>query len=88
MNYLTEVETMNPLVPSALDGVLTAVSLAALILVVVAFISLVCAAPRDGRRLLAWGLVVLLVPFIGPAAWIVARRRERSIDRKTDAFRS
>ncbi|SOC88093.1 Phospholipase_D-nuclease N-terminal [Curtobacterium sp. 314Chir4.1] len=71
---------MNPLVPSALDGVLTIGSLVALILALVALISVLRATFPSGWRQLAWALVVLVVPYIGPLAWFVARRRERSLE--------
>lgn len=68
---------MNPLVPTVLDGVLMAVGLAALLVALAAFVSLIRCATTSGWRLLAWALVVLLVPIVGPAAWFVAQHRER-----------
>lgn len=65
---------MNPLVPTALDGVLMTVSVVALITALTAVISLLRSASRTGLPLLAWVLVVLLVPFVGPGAWFAARR--------------
>jgi apolipoprotein N-acyltransferase len=70
---------MNPLVPSALDGVLMTASLVALIMALVALISVLRVTFRSWWRQLAWVLVVLIVPYIGPLAWFVARRRERSL---------
>lgn len=70
---------MNPLVPTALDGVLIAMSLVALFFAISAFISLMRSGSSSGRRLLAWTLVVLFVPIVGPATWFIARRRGRSI---------
>jgi cytochrome bd-type quinol oxidase subunit 1 len=80
MTSWTEEQSMNPLVPTALDGALMAVSLVALILALAAFVSLIRAGSPAGWPLLAWVLVVLLVPFVGPAAWFTVRRRERSSD--------
>ncbi|PYY61305.1 hypothetical protein DEJ17_04030 [Curtobacterium sp. MCSS17_011] len=79
-----EDQMMNPLVPTALDGVLMAVSLLALFLALAAFISLIRARSTSGRRLLGWTLVVLFAPIIGPATWFVARHRERSIEPRND----
>ena len=83
-----EKSTMNPLVPTALDGVLMGVSLVALFLALATFISLMRSWSTSGRRLIAWTLVVLFVPIIGPAAWFVARHRERSIEANGDGFGS
>jgi nucleoside permease NupC len=71
---------MNPLVPSALDGVLMIASLGALILALVALISVLRATFPSGWRQLAWALVVLIVPYFGPLAWFVARLREQSLE--------
>ncbi|WFR67094.1 PLDc N-terminal domain-containing protein [Curtobacterium flaccumfaciens] len=70
---------MSPLVPTTLDVVLIVVSFGALILALAAFISLLRAATPSGWALLAWTLVVLFVPIVGPATWLVGRRRERAI---------
>lgn len=77
-------QMMNPLVPTALDGVLMAVSLLALFLALAAFISLIRSRSTPGRRLLGWTLVVLFAPIIGPVTWFVARHRERSIGPRID----
>jgi hypothetical protein len=69
---------MNPLVPTPLDGALIVVSLGATTFALVAFISLIRAATPSGRVLLAWAIVVLFVPIIGPAAWLAGRHRERA----------
>jgi hypothetical protein len=73
---------MNPLIPTPLDGVLMVVSLVALVLALAAFISLICSASPSGWRLLAWTLVVLLIPFIGPAAWFKVQHRKKSFELK------
>ena len=83
-----EKSTMNPLVPTALDGVLMAVSLVALFLALAAFISLMRSGSTSGRHLIAWTLVVLFVPIIGPAMWFIARRRERSTEANGDGLGS
>ena len=70
---------MNPLVPTALDGALTVVSLVALMLALAAFMSLIRSPSPSGWRLLTWAVVVLIVPFVGPAMWFVARQRDRSV---------
>jgi len=72
---------MNPFVPTAFDGALMTLSVVALLLALVAFICLLLATTASGWRLLAWALVILFVPIVGPAMWFVARRRERSVAR-------
>ncbi|WP_336698615.1 PLDc N-terminal domain-containing protein [Curtobacterium sp. USHLN213] len=72
---------MNPFVPTVFDGALMALSVVALLLALAAFISLLLATTASGWRLLAWALVILFVPIVGPATWFVARRRERSVAR-------
>lgn len=69
---------MNPLVPTALDGALMAVSLVAMSLALVAFVSVIRSASASGSCSLIWAVVVLLVPIVGPALWFVVRRRQRS----------
>lgn len=73
---------MNPLIPTALDGTLMIVSLVALFLTLAAFISLIRSASPSGWWLLAWTLVVLLIPFIGPAAWFTVQHRKQSFELK------
>jgi hypothetical protein len=73
---------MNPLIPTPLDGVLMVVSLVALFLALAAFISLIRSASPSGWPLLAWTLVVLLIPFIGPAAWFKVQHRKQSFKLK------
>ena len=80
--------TMNPLVPTVVDGVLMAVSLVALFVALAAFVSLMQSGSPSGWRLLAWTFVVLFVPIIGPATWFVARRRGRPIGPRHVGFRS
>ncbi|MFS0731656.1 PLD nuclease N-terminal domain-containing protein [Curtobacterium sp. 1P10AnD] len=72
---------MNPFVPTSLDGALMAVSVGALVLALAAFISLLLSGAAPSWRPLAWALVILFVPIVGPATWFVARRRERSTAR-------
>lgn len=69
---------MNPLVPTALDGVLMSVSVFALLLALAAFVSLVRSRAVAGWRLLGWTLVVIVFWLFGPAAWFVVGRRQRS----------
>lgn len=79
---------MNPLIPTVLDGVLMAVSTAASLLALAAFVSLVRSPSPAGRRLLVWILVVLFMPILGPIAWFVAQSRERSIESGRGTFGS
>ncbi|WP_186377183.1 PLD nuclease N-terminal domain-containing protein [Curtobacterium pusillum] len=64
------------------------VSVVALLLALAAFLSLIRSGSTSGRRLLAWTVVVLFVPIIGPATWFVARHRERSTEPDDDGFGS
>lgn len=78
---------VNPLVPTPADGALMVVSLVALALSLSAFLSLARAGAVTGRRGLAWALVVLFVPFLGAAAWFVARHREQAAVRRHRSLR-
>lgn len=69
---------MNPLVPTALDGVLMSLSLAALVLALAAFISMIRTGWATGWCFLAWVVIVFLVPVIGPAAWFLRGRGRRA----------
>lgn len=86
--YETQEQTVDPLVPTPLDGVLMAVWITALFLAGAAFISLMRRASTSGRRLLAWVIVVLFVPILGPAAWFIARRRGRPVRSDSGGFGS
>ncbi|MFJ4075380.1 PLDc N-terminal domain-containing protein [Curtobacterium sp. NPDC089991] len=69
---------MSPLVPTALDGAAMSVCILGLLLALAALTSLIRAASLTGRHLLAWALVVLFVPFVGPVSWFAVRfRRSR-----------
>lgn len=70
---------MNPLVPTPFDGAVAALAVVALILAIVAAVSLIISAPgRSGRIVITWALIVLLVPLVGPCAWFLMRRREHA----------
>lgn len=71
---------MSPFVPSVIDGLLITASLAALIMALVALTSVIRATSASGWRQLGWALVVLVIPYIGPSAWFVARHREWSLE--------
>ncbi|MEK6310061.1 MULTISPECIES: PLDc N-terminal domain-containing protein [Curtobacterium] len=74
---------MNPLVPSTPDGVVAIAAVGAVILSAAALLSVIITAPRlPGRALLAWALVVALVPFVGPASWFLTRQGKRSAARR------
>ena len=68
--------TANPLLPTAYDiiwsvSVLVAVAMLAWTLVSIARSSM------DSPAKLAWVLIVLLLPIIGPICWLVARPQKR-----------
>ncbi|ROR29013.1 phospholipase D-like protein [Curtobacterium sp. JUb34] len=79
---------MHPLVPTPLDGVLMAMSITALFLAGAAFISVMRRASTSGGRLVAWVVVVLFVPILGPAAWFIARRRGARVEPDGGGFGS
>ncbi len=67
---------MNPLMPAAYDLVWSAVALVAFGLVVWAIVSLSRRArPLPSRVVLMWALVIVVVPILGPVAWLAAGRR-------------
>ncbi|MCA5923792.1 PLD nuclease N-terminal domain-containing protein [Curtobacterium oceanosedimentum] len=79
---------MDPLVPTSLDSVLMAVPITALFLAGAAFISLMRRASTSGPRLLAWVVVVLFVPILGPTVWFIARRRGAPVEPDGGGFGS
>lgn len=71
---------MSPLVPTVLDGAAMSVCVIGLLLALAALASPIRAASPTGWHLLAWALVVLFVPFVGPVSWFAVRlggRRQR-----------
>lgn len=67
---------VNPLLPSGYDVVWSLVAVIVVALAVVALVSLT----RAGRgftsvQALAWVLVVLFIPVLGPVAWLAVGRR-------------
>lgn len=74
---------LNPLIPTAYDVAWTAAVVVALALLVIALVSI----GRNRQTLtslqaLVWTLLVILLPFVGPLAWLVAGRPGRAaIDR-------
>lgn len=73
---------VNPLLPAAYDVAWSAVALVVLALFAVAFVSLM----RNAKSMtpgvgLVWALVVLLIPAVGPLAWLaIGRRTVRAAD--------
>ncbi len=65
----------NPLIPSALDVAWSAITVVAVCLAIVALITLI----RNSRSLtsvqaLWWAAIVLLLPILGPTAWLLIGR--------------
>ena len=68
--------SVNPLLPSAIDVVWSVLWLAALMLLVVAVVSLIRSRARLTQgQALGWVALVLLVPVAGPLAWLFVGRR-------------
>lgn len=78
---------MNPLLPTPLDGTLTIAMSVAMIVSLIAMVSVLRARSVSGSRAMRWLLVVLFVPFIGPAAWFLARYRARALERRVTVRR-
>lgn len=69
-------EDHNPLVPPLYDIVWSVVAIAALVLVVVGFVSLSRSASRLSPWLaLVWAALIVVVPILGPVAWLAIGRR-------------
>ena len=68
-------ERINPLMPAGYDIVWSVIALAALVLLVVALVSLGRDKSLTPGQTLGWILVALLLPVVGPAAWLIAGRR-------------
>lgn len=68
---------VSPLVPTVLDGAAMSVCVFGLLLALAALASLIRAASPTGWHVLAWTLVVLFVPFVGPVSWFTIRLRGR-----------
>lgn len=67
---------MNPLVPAAYDIGWAVVALVAFALAVWAIVSLSRGAARlPSLTVVLWAVVILLVPVLGPVAWLAAGRR-------------
>lgn len=74
----------NPLIPAGYDIAWSIIAMFAVALMIVAIISLA----RGARHLtviagLAWSLVVVLVPVIGPVVWLSVGRRTGVAHRQT-----
>ncbi len=67
---------MNPLMPAAYDLVWSGLAVVAFGLAVWGIVSLSRSAARlSSTMVLVWALVILLVPVLGPVAWLAAGRR-------------
>jgi hypothetical protein len=66
----------NPLIPAGYDVLWTVVVVALAIAVLAALVSIARAASRMSALMtLGWVLIVLVFPFLGVLAWLVAGRR-------------
>ncbi len=73
---------MNPLIPAGYDIAWSAITVLVIALAIVALISLARAARRlTATQGLLWTLVVLLVPVVGPVAWLAVGRRSTAAQR-------
>jgi uncharacterized membrane protein len=69
-------EPSNPLIPAGFDVAWTASAVIVLLLLVVALVSLARAARNlTPTQSLAWMLVAILIPVLGPLAWLFIGRR-------------
>tara|TARA_R110002020_G_scaffold203551_6_gene407327 strand:+ start:2950 stop:3192 length:243 start_codon:yes stop_codon:yes gene_type:complete len=73
-------DEQNPLIPAGYDIAWSIVTVAAIVLIVVALISLARSAQRlTSLQALIWVLVVLFVPVLGSIAWMAVGRRTASL---------
>lgn len=73
-------DEQNPLIPAGYDIAWSIVAVAAIVLIVVALISLARSAQRlTSLQALIWVLVVLFVPVLGSIAWMAVGRRTASL---------
>jgi hypothetical protein len=69
-------EEHNPLIPRVYDDVWSVVAVASLVLIVIAIVSLGRKASQLSPLLaLAWAALILVVPVLGPVAWLAIGRR-------------
>lgn len=81
--------TINPLMPAGYDIAWTAVTVLVVALTVVALVALARSAKQlTSTQALLWTLIVLLVPVIGPAAWLFIGRRAHSVPSSPSQRRS
>jgi hypothetical protein len=66
----------NPLIPVGYDVVWSLITVVVIALAIVALITLARAAKHlSGRQALGWTAFALLVPVLGPIAWLAVGRR-------------
>lgn len=71
-------DVQNPLIPAGYDIAWAVISILALALVVLALLSLARAAKNlTALQGLAWTLIVLFVPIVGPTAWLAIGRQAK-----------
>lgn len=74
-------DSMNPILPTGYDIAWTMVLFLVIALIVVALVSLARTAKRlTSTQALIWALVTILVPVIGPVAWLSIGRRSGLAD--------
>lgn len=69
---------VNPLLPAGYDIVWSMVMVALLALAVLALVSIGRAREVTGWRTLAWIVVVLALPLVGPVLWFLLGRTSRA----------
>lgn len=87
-------EPVNPLIPTTYDIVWSVGAGALLVLLVISLISIARAARSlTSTQALVWTLLAMLVPLLGPLAWLCIGRRSAGMpasarsERVTDAVR-
>ncbi|MGO2745972.1 PLD nuclease N-terminal domain-containing protein [Microbacterium sp.] len=74
----------NPLLPAAYDVVWSVAVLGALLLLVIALVSLSRTAKRiTSFHALIWTLAAIFIPYVGPLSWLFIGRRAANAPRET-----
>lgn len=81
-------ESVNPLLPAWYDVVWSMTTVAVLVVLVIALISLSRAAKSlSSAQALVWTVVALFVPVLGPLAWLFIGKRSTNTSRPAMATR-
>lgn len=67
-------DTKNPLIPPIYDVIWVVGPILALVLVVIALVSISRTAHRSLTELFVWIAIVIFVPVFGPVGWLLVKR--------------